>query len=295
MIEALLSFFECSPLNSSKKLSRNILRTGVFIVDVLLLSFFIAFSASKVPKSELNVISKSLVQNVLLICIIGTAFVILIQAWARRDFEDEVQENLATFDRVFNKRQKSKISTKPLSVIARLVVNIIFLFICLALSSVPITIDKIHGMWEILLYPILFIKLTSFRYVLSVTKLGERFRMMRKELQEMVENEDKLEMSGKNFRVFKDSQKQKLEFEENFAELSKSYNFLTSAVSCFNSRFDLSILSVISSAFLSITYCGYNFFIEIETRMSGNVIIGEMKLEPHSGLTFGSLCVFREP
>lgn len=281
MIETLMNLFGISSLNLMNNPSQKFLRSLIFIADVFLLCFFAVFSATKISQSELDEISNSRSKKILLLCITGTAFVIIFQAWACRMFEDKTNEHLADFERCFSKGNEKKSSPKALSVIAARLVLVILQVACLILSVVPSVVYKLDGMWEILLYPVILIEFASFRYAKSVEQVGERFSAMRKELQQIIENEDKVELSGMTFRVYTDNAIQKkVELEKTFIKLSKCYNVMISAVSCFNIRFGFSVLCIIFSSFLSITYCGYNFFIEIETKMDIVIIIGEQKLMP---------------
>lgn len=275
MIEVLLSFFGNLSSSFTNNLANKLFRSVLLVVDFFLLSFFTAFSATQIKTDDYKDIVNSQVKMILSSCIVGTAIVILIQAWACQNFEVEITKSLIDFDQIFSEKLKNQKQSIELSIIARRVFVGILLIASLSLTSVPLIIHGVHGMWEILLFPLILIEVTSFRFVMNVGKLFERFRCLRKKLQQTVEYQNTLESSGKAFTVFQESLRKNLQIEEKFLQLGKCYNAMTSAVFYFNQRFDITVFSIISSAFLSITFCGYNFFIEIETKKSNNVIVGK--------------------
>lgn len=98
---------------------------------------------------------------------------------------------------------------------------------------------------------------------------------IRKELQSIVDQEDKLGHSSTNFRFYRESFNLRFDIEKKIIKMIKTHNILLATVDLTNTRFGFSMLFLVFSSFFSFLYCGYNLFIEVETRQSSSEIIGE--------------------
>lgn len=141
--------------------------------------------------------------------------------------------------------------------------------------SLTVLYVGVHAVWEILLFSLLVMKFAAFRYTSVVLRIREKFVKIRKELEAIVEQEDKIESSLKSFKVYTERFNTRHEIEKKIVKMIKAHNILSSSVNLTNKRFGFSILCFVFSSFYTLIYCGYNFFIEIETRRSNNELIGE--------------------
>lgn len=264
MIETLLKILVFSKI-SETPFSGNIFSVTILIADISLLIFSIAFGFSKVSSHELRQILNDKVKSLLLFAIILSGLFIIIQSWIDRKWEHKFQEDLTELELILTEKNSHKTG----KVAWWKIKNFTILFTCCLLSIVPIFCDKVFGIWEVLLFSILYMKLTMFRYIMNVDKVRVTLRTMR-------EGFEKCDATEENLKTFKICMKKNLDVEGKIMKMMKCHNLAYHAVLSLNQRFGTAILCLIFSAFFCLTYCGYNFFIEIETNRSQNVVIGEL-------------------
>lgn len=285
-------------ISSMKKLFRSkvfweIFHFLILILSLALLVFSVRYGISRVPLLELLEISLSYVNKFLLLKTISMALIILVHSWMGRKLDVEIDENLKQFDELWGKDDEN---TRKLSSFIDLVLRKYFPFI-LEVSLTTITgdllviltsivfissnkillvfFDETHGTWKILLFSMLVIKFSSFRYTSVVLRIREKFMKIRKKLEAIVEQEDEIESSLIGFNIYHASFNTRHDIEVLIVKMIKAHNILLSTVGLFNKRFGFSILCFVFSSFFSLIYCGYNFFIEFETNSTSNEIIGE--------------------
>lgn len=174
-------------ISSMKKLFRSkvfweIFHFLILILSLALLVFSVRYGISRVPLLELLEISLSYVNKFLLLKTISMALIILVHSWMGRKLDVEIDENLKQFDELWGKDDEN---TRKLSSFIDLVLRKYFPFI-LEVSLTTITgdllviltsivfissnkillvfFDETHGTWKILLFSMLVIKFSSFRY-----------------------------------------------------------------------------------------------------------------------------------
>lgn len=248
----------------------------LFAVNIALLISITLFSAKQVPRFEIFRITRSFVKKILLLTISFTALAIHVQAWLCSNHSRAFEESLRKFTKIFGPSVKPKAQKAPwrkaFAILWFFIENFAMILICLTLSVVPIFCDKIYGIWEILLFSMIVIKVTTFRYSWAALKIRDKIIEIRYLIEQIMEEHETAESVNIPSEKFKTS-----DFDEKrVIKMIKSFNVVSSAVDSFNSRFGFSILCIIFTSFLSITYCGYNFFIEIETRKDKFVLIGEV-------------------
>lgn len=271
MIEIIFSFFNISKTKDFGKL--------IVLADLILLSFSLAFGLAQVSTDHLDEIMDSYVKKVLALVIAFTAALILTQSWVETRFESELNDSLINFEVVFSDDKRSEGSKNKTKVSFWTLKDFLQLVLCLSFSVVPLFCDRVYGIWEVLFFSILILKTTSIRYALNVGRIREKIKKMRKEIESLVRFEDEVDSFTKNFRLIRENLKKDKIVEKKIKKLIKCQNLINSQVSACNERFGVSILGIIFSAFLSLTYCGYNFFIEIETERSINILLGRQNLK----------------
>lgn len=249
----------------------------LFFINVALLCFSILFGASKVPRWELLNIARSFVKKMLLVTIIFTAFSIILQSWLCSKHTRAFEENLKKFNKVFGQSVKSKVQGASLwreafAIFSYFIENYALFLICLTLCIVPLFCDKVYSIWEILLFSMLVIKVTTFRYSAAALRVRDKILEIKYLIEQIMEEHENIEDLNLPSGKFNTS-----DFDvKRVVKMVKSFNVISSTVDSFNNRFGFSILCIIFTAFLSITYCGYNFFIEIETKKDKFILIGEI-------------------
>lgn len=271
MIEIFYSLFGSKVI---RKKYVSFLRIFIFLADLTLLSFSLALGFTKVSIREIDEIMGSFVKKFLVLTIACTALIIILQSWMKRHFESELEDNLKKFEVLLSAEKGSKSSVENKFQSWKLM-NLFQLILCLCFSIVPLFCDKVYGIWEVLLYSILLMKTTSIRYAFKVGKIREKIKKMREEIHSLVKLEDEVDSFTKNFSLSRENFRDHKMIEIKIKNLMKCQNVIVSLVSSCNERFGLSILAIVFSAFLSLTYCGYNFFIEIETERSKKILIGK--------------------
>ena len=267
MIETLLKITGLISSKVPQTILEKIFTVSIVIVDISLIAFSIVFGFKKLTFYGLYKISVDRVKKLLLFVIIATDLIVILQSLIGRKFENKILGDLLQCEEIMNEDKSQK--SKPKIAYWAIKQSVLLLSCCL-LSTVPIFCDKAFGIWEILLYSILFMNVTTFHYIWTVQKIHEKVQLMRDEIQEMVSDES-LETLMKSSTVYYKNDIA----EEKIIKVTKCYNLVCQAVSSLNQRFGVSILCLIFSSFLTITYCGYNFFIEIETTRLQNIIIGK--------------------
>lgn len=264
----------------------------LFVINITLLVSVTLFSFKQVPRFEIFRISRSFVKKMLLLTISYTAFAIHVQSWLCSNHSRTFDENLRKFNKIFGPSVKPKIQKsawrKVFTIFWFFIENYALILICLTLSVVPVFCEKIYSIWEILLFSILITKVTTFRYTSAALKIREKIMEIRYLIEQIMKEHESIDGLNIPSEKFKNS-----DFDEKrVIKMIKSFNVVSSTVDSFNSRFGFSILCIIFTSFLSITYCGYNFFIEIETRKDKFVLIGEiLKLTSLvNDVTFKSFC-----
>lgn len=269
MIESILKILLLTFSKGSEVISGTIFCAAIFLVDILLLIISIAFGCRQVSDPTMNQIYDERVMQLLLLAIIISDFVIIVEAWQGRKMENEIQENLQQLELIFTEQ---KVKKDVLKLTWWNIKAFTTLFICCSLSTVPVFCDEIFGIWEILLYSLLFMDVTAFRYVISVQLIVVNAKKLREDIEKFIKSEEKSQNATLKF--VKNEHKLK-GLGEKLVTMTKSYNIISQAVQIVNKRFGMSILCLLFSASLTVTYCGYNFFIEIRTTRSQNVIVGK--------------------
>lgn len=251
----------------------------IFVVNIALLVSITLFSVKQVPRFEIFRITRNFVKKMLLTTFNFTALAIHVQSWLCSKHSRDFDASLRKFDKTFGPSVKPKVQTSPwrrtFAIVSYFVENFALILICLVFSIIPLFCEKIYSIWEILLFSVLIIKVTTFRYSWSALKIRDKIIEIRYLIEQIMEEHESVEGLNLPSDKFKTS-----DFDEKrVIKMIKSFNVVSSAVDSFNSRFGFSILCIIFTSFLSITYCGYNFFIEIETRKNKFVLIGEMFLQ----------------
>lgn len=266
---------------SKRLLKRRLLSFAVFGLNCAVLCCSIAFGYSQVSQQESTEISKSFVKKLLLFTIICTAIAIITQSWIYSDFSESFNDKLRQFDKVFeddSKAEKKSWKTS-ISLCLPLILNTVLVLLCCGLSATPLLFDKEYGIWEILLYSIFLLKFSAYQYTLKVNKICCKILNIRTLIEKIAENHEKQEnFSLQSLKIFNANYKESLEDEKKVIRMIRSFNVVQSMVESLNNRYGFSILCIVFSSFLTITYCGYNFFIEIETRKSQSIIVGEKNM-----------------
>src|SRR5690349_18798141 len=86
----------------NKKIFWEVFHFASLVLSVFLLAFSVFFGFSRVPLFGLFEIKTSYVKKFLLLNIILTALVILVHSWLRRKFDDDIDESLKEFDKLWN-------------------------------------------------------------------------------------------------------------------------------------------------------------------------------------------------
>jgi 7tm Chemosensory receptor len=280
-LDILFHFFGISHLKVSSNLDGKVVSFCALIVNLCLMTFSISFTLQKVLKQNFEEMIKSYVKVCIFVVFTITTYFIQIQAWKCGNVEKEIERNLKKVDEILSEDFKTKISKKVnwlkvvLNVLDEIMFEIIPVIICFALSLVPLFLDEPIGLWEILLYSTFLIKLASFHYVITVGKFTERFVKINEQLEEIVVEDEKYDLTFARFMIVVANRQILWKISLKVEKLMKSYTILYDSVKLFNRRFGFSIFMIIFSAFLSITYCGFNFFIEIETNRANVVIVGK--------------------
>lgn len=281
MPDAFQSFSSLDSDSSDVNLRQKTIQTFSFSFKMAVLGFSVIFFYTKMPASELKEISEGFVKKMLLFTLITTVFTINFQTFAFASYQEVFEKSLKKFDKVFgsNASEDSKKSCfKKLSL--AYFENFLFLSVCSTLSIVPLLCDKEYGIWEVLLYSIFLINFATFRYAMKIGQIRlkiEKIKEIIEEIQNEHESLQNLNTAKNGDKIFVESFKTKLEDEKKVIKMIKCHNVISVMVNAFNQRHGYSILLIIFSSFLTITYCGYNFFIEIETERNQNIIVGKFK------------------
>lgn len=282
ILEILFDIFGISHMKFSRSFFGRFVSFGVFVVHVSLLTFSIGYAVQILHQNHLVEMLKSYTKICIFVVVTLTAFVILVQAWQGGELESEIEENLKKVDEVLSGHWKKKNLKKKvnrlkvfLSFLSTLLFEVVPVMVCFCLSFVPFFFDKTIGLWEILLYAIFLIKITSFRYAMMVTKIHKRFVKINEELGEVVKEDEKFDLSYKRFAIVVENRSMMWKISRKVDKFINCYALLYESVNFFNRRFGASIFLIIFSTLLSVTYCGFNFFIEIETTQVEVIVIGE--------------------
>lgn len=278
MIETLLKIFSLANSKVSQIYLGEVFVAIISLVDISLIIFSTVFNFSKVSLNDFNEILNSRVKKLLFGSIFISDLIIIAQSWFHRKYERKVHEILTKIDSILKKESSTLIQTSQFPWWK--IKSFVLLLTCWSLSIVPTFLDKVYGIWEVLVFSILFMKITAFRYTMTVEKIRSNLQSMREMIETFVSKAENLENSIKKTSSVLGCMRgrEALDFGEKIVTILNYHSLICQAVSSFNKRFGLSILCLLFSAFLNITYCAYNFFIEIETRRNQNIIIGEQKI-----------------
>lgn len=298
--EIFLHVVGVSHMKFPRSLERTVFRLKVLIFHVCLLIFSTTFALNSFHKNRFEKLSESY-SRVFIFCVLGlTAFSILFQAWACRDLDLEVEENLKKVDEILNDGWKKKILKKKenclkfcLKLLSKLIFQVLPVFVCISLSFIPLFLGNKVEFYDTLFYSILMIKLTSFHYAMTVGKLCNFFAEINKELKELLQYEEKIDFNLRKFTHFVENRMILTKFSSKVEKFIKCHEILFESVKILNKRFGISTFLITFSSFLCILNCGFNFFIEIETTQNKFVIISECFVELLKLLL--SISLFRKP
>ena len=257
-----------------------ILSFGVLIFHTSAVSVSIYIAEEKVSKEALKKIGDNYVQTVIFCVTILSSYLMFISAWLGRNLERKIHENLEKADEALKKYQTKKSSRKSSCKTFAQIASLIFLklfpfFICIFLSSVELFLEKKNGLWRILIYPSLLVKFSFYKYAILVEKISKKFEKINSELLKLVEEDQKIYLPFARFAPITQNHKFISKISTETVKFIKVYEILHNTVKIFNKRFGVLILLMILSSFLSIVFCGFNFFINVETTKNKLVIIGE--------------------
>lgn len=280
IFEILAHFFGISHFRYPKTGLGKVLSFGVLLFYICLLTISIKSAFDKVSKKSLVEIRNSYVQACILCCTILTSYLIFIVAWIYGDLECEIQKNLVEVDEICEDAwMKLKKKKNFLEILLQILSFSIFKFlpvvVCILLSFVEIILEKNTGLWRILFYPILLIKFSTYHYAWTVQNISERFTKINQGLEKLVKENKKFNFTYSKYSQFIQTQTFLFQLSLKIEKFVKSYEILFKTVQIFNKRFGILILMMVFANFLSIVFCGYNFFIELETKRVQIVIIGE--------------------
>jgi len=232
-------------------------RFGLIVV-LLLSSIMWAIRRNLTAFSNTNSVEKFF-----LLAIIGTSLTILIQSfWAsqnERDFIIAVNEA----NRLVKIESGHVKVEAPSSFLIPLVVCCIF-------NVVPVICEN-SFLWEILMVPSVIITICSFQYACYVKMIRGMLIYIHVSIKQLKNKTDFVCPPMKRSMNLKASgDKQKMKF------IMEMHNIVSQLTGHLNQRFGLSLVFIIFSSFLTATFCGYNFFVELETEMRWNVIIGNL-------------------
>lgn len=281
-LQILFHVFGISHSKFAKNFIGKLISFVVLIVHIFILSVSILFVFQKINEKHFQEFFKSYTKFCIFSVVSLTAFYGLIQSWKGKNLEREIERNLEEIDEILNERWKGKtLKSKTnwlkmsLKYLCKFVFTILPVIVCISLSFIPFFLDKTVGLWEILLYSVLLIKIASFYYALLVGKVQKRLVRINKKIEKLVEGNEKFELYLKRILIVVENPNAEREILVEVNKFIDSYSLLFTTVKIFNKRFGVSVFLIIFSIFLSVTYCGYNFFIESETTRDPVVITGE--------------------
>lgn len=279
VFEFCLHIFGFSHFNYPNSRCGKLLSLGVFLFHVVILSVSIKYAFNKVSKKGFEEIMTSYVQTIILIVTILSSHLVFAVAWAGRNLERKLHENLEKVDKLllsgFVKENKKSWFEEIIKFLSFCTFKLLPFSICILLSFVELLLQKKSGLWRILLYPILLIKFSMYHYAITVSMIKKRISIINRELHELVKEDEKINLSFTRFSTVVENQKLMMKVSNRTETFIKSYEIIFTTVKMVNKRFGVLILLLIVSNFLSIVFCGFNYLIEIETGRVKVVIIGE--------------------
>lgn len=256
-------------------------RLAFFLFHLFLLTFFISFAVERIHGNSVVEVEESYVKQFIQFIIISTSFVILIQSWACGNCEFEIEKKAFEVNKIISEEILMKFRQPDrfpcLRFFAAMTKTFLPIFICFSLAIVPLFCDKVFGIWEILLYSIFIILFASFHYVSSVWKIHEGLSSITEVIRNVLRTSNNSELFTKNFKFLVETRTRNHNLEAKVVKLLKCHNLISSMLSLFNQRFGLSVFLIVFSCFSTITYCGFNFFIELQTTQLKYIIAGEFR------------------
>jgi hypothetical protein len=251
----------------------------VLIFHLVFLSNSVRIAYGKISEEALHEMWASYVQICILCVSILSSYLVFIFAWIGGKLERKISENLKNIDEIFSegwiKATKATIIKKVFKIISKVIFQFIPFTVCILLSFVEVLLNKKTGIWRILIYPILLTKCYMYFYAMHVDRITKRVEKINSELEELIQEDDKINLSIKKLSTVVENQKLMMKISKKTEKFTKTYEILFDSVKIFNKRFGLLILLSIMSNFLSMVFCGYKFIIEVETTRGMMAIIGK--------------------
>nr|QGW50636.1 gustatory receptor 26 [Propsilocerus akamusi] len=207
--------------------------------------------------------------KLVIFAIISSGMTTMCNAYATATAECEIYNRLIKFREYCSTNFSQNVEKNYLRRIF-LSVTLLLLF---SLFITSILCDPLNVQWIIIWAPIGIAKICSIHFIDLLDNLQLSFKtlnvLIKKILHDNINSHERFSSDIRNYRT-----EREIAFIDNYIiRLTKAFNILSGTSQLMNKCFGIPLLLIIFSSFLNATFCGYSFFIELETSKSLSAII----------------------